>query len=360
MSPSISCSTALEALRRGEQLPSAFIRELGENHPDDFFRLIIEPLADSFDPAQAAAYDQLMTAWIPAALRPQPVLPARVDTVYILSRVTLGADIKITSIILDAMKRRFPDAQIVFVANRKSAELFANDPRITHLQADYPRSGPVSHRIEFAGELRRKLEGRHPIVVDPDSRMTQLGLIPLCEPQSYFHFPSRTASDALNLSDLTKNWLMRTFGASGQAYIAPHRVRLDDTLPRAAVSLGTGGNDTKRISAEFETGLVCDLATRYQTLWIDRGAGGEEAIRVTAAAEGSGTLDRIRFWEGSFAGFASIIQQSGFYAGYDSAGQHAAAACGVRLASYFNGAPSKRFEERWMPIQAMAPDVLSI
>ena len=360
MSPSISCSTALEALRRGEQFPSAVIRELGEKHPDEFFRLIIEPLADSFDPAQAAAYEQLMTAWIPSTLRPRPLLPERVDTVYVLSRVTLGADIKITSIILDAMKRRFPDAQIVFVANRKSGELFADDPRIGQLQADYPRSGPVSHRIEFAAELRGKLEGPHPIVIDPDSRMTQLGLIPLCEPKSYFHFPSRTASDARNLSDLTKSWLMRTFGASGQAYIAPQRVRLDDPSPRAAVSLGTGGNDTKRISAEFETGLVRDLATRYETLWMDRGAGGEEATRVTAAAEGSGALDRIRYWEGSFAGFASIIRQSDFYAGYDSAGQHAAAACGVRLASYFNGATSKRFEERWTPVPAMAPDVLTL
>ncbi len=46
--------------------------------------------------------------------------PERVETVYVLSRVTLGADIKITSVILDAMKQRFPGAAIVLVANRKS------------------------------------------------------------------------------------------------------------------------------------------------------------------------------------------------------------------------------------------------
>jgi len=70
---------------------------------------------------------------------------------------------------------------------------------------------------------------------------------------------------------------------------------------------------------------------------------------VTAAAEASGFSDRIRFWEGSFAGFASVIAQCDFYTGYDSAGQHAAAAAGVPLVSFFAGAPSERFRQRWSP-----------
>src|SRR6185437_12903707 len=60
----------------------------------------------------------------------------------------------------------------------------------------------------------------------------------------------------------------------------------------------------------------------------------------------SGAIDRIRFSEGSFAAFASIIAQSQFYAGYDSAGQHAAAAAGTALVSIFAGAPSLRFRAR--------------
>ena len=38
---------------------------------------------------------------------------------------------------------------------------------------------------------------------------------------------------------------------------------------------------------------------------------------------------KAAFWEGSFAGFAAIIAASRLYVGYDSAGQHVAAACGV-------------------------------
>jgi len=290
-----------------------------------------------------------MQAWIPKNLRVQPEVPKHVETVCVLSRVTLGSDIKITSIILDAMKRQFPDASIQFVANRKSAGLFETDPRIKHLDADYPRSGPVSRRIDFAHELRRKLEAPNRIVIDPDSRMTQLGLLPVCEPEHYFHFPSRLADRVPNLTQLTQNWLQETFGTSGQSYIAPAVVPIEGDSPRAAISLGVGGNDSKRLGGKFETELVRSLSARYRTLWIDRGAGGEEARRVTAAVEASGARDRVRYWEGSFAGFASIISQCDFYAGYDSAGQHAAAAANIPLTSYFGGAPSPRFLERWAP-----------
>ena len=72
-------------------------------------------------------------------------------------------------------------------------------------------------------------------------------------------------------------------------------------------------------------------------------------MRVSQAVAASGIAERVRFWEGSFAGFVSIIAQSDFYAGYDSAGQHAAAAAGIPLISIFAGAVSQRFQDRWAP-----------
>ena len=339
----------LEAARRGEILPEPLVRALGEECPAQFFRIVIESLADSFDPAQAVAYKELMRAWVVEPQHVEPSISERVNTVYVLSRVTLGADIKITSVILDAMKRRFPNAAIVLVGGRKSAELFAADKRVTHLEAQYPRTGPVSLRLEFADDLRRKLRGSHHIVIDPDSRMTQLGLVPVCEPLHAFHFPSRTAHSAANLTTLTERWVQETFHESGQAYVKPHRVRIDGERPRAAVSLGVGENDTKRVGGDFEVQMIRTLGERFRTVWIDRGVGGDEAVRVTAAARASGVADRVRFCEGSFADFVSVITQCDFYAGYDSAGQHAAAASGVPLISIFAGAPSERFRERWAP-----------
>ncbi len=308
-----------------------------------------------------------MRVWTPPAPRVLPVIPEHVDTVYVLSRVTLGADIKITSIILDAMKKRFPDAAIVLVANRKSIELYAADPRIWHVDAEYPRTGPVSQRIEFAHQLRARLEGANrgvAIVVDPDSRITQLGLVPLCEPERTFHFASRVANSADNLTDLTQLWLEEQFDQSGRAYMAPVPVQMQGNSPRAAISFGVGENDSKRIGGDFEAQAIRALGDRFRTVWIDRGVGGDEARRVTAAAEDSGCMDRVCFWEGSFAGFASVIAQSDFYAGYDSAGQHAAAAAGVPLISIFAGAPSERFRRRWSPagpgrIQVIEADSLT-
>jgi hypothetical protein len=349
LSASISCSDVLAAIRRGERLPPAIICDLGANQPGDFFRIVVEALADSFDPAQAQAYEGLMKAWIPPRAPVHPVIPERVETVFVLSRVTLGADIKIISIMLSAMKHRFPEAEIVLVGNRKSAGLFSADPRISHLNADYPRTGPVPTRIQFAHDLRRQIDGPNRLVVDPDSRMTQLGLIPVCAPEHYFHFPSRTANSAPNLTELTQHWLLETFGQSGEAYIATPRVPIEGAAPRATVSLGVGENETKRVHGDFEAQLIRTLAEKFRTIWIDRGVGGNESTRVTAAAEASGCIDRIRFWEGSFAGFASLISQSDLYAGYDSAGQHAAAATGTPLITIFAGAPSDRFRQRWSP-----------
>ncbi|HWD98657.1 MAG TPA: glycosyltransferase family 9 protein, partial [Bryobacteraceae bacterium] len=115
------------------------------------------------------------------------------------------------------------------------------------------------------------------------------------------------------------------------------------------LSLGVGENESKRLGLAFEAQMIAAIAQRFQTLYIDRGMGGEEARRVTEAAERSGSIAQVRFREGSFAEFASVIQQSDFYAGYDSAGQHAAAAAGTPLITVFAGAPSERFRNRWSP-----------
>jgi ADP-heptose:LPS heptosyltransferase len=58
---------------------------------------------------------------------------------------------------------------------------------------------------------------------------------------------------------------------------------------------------------------------------------------------------RATFWDGSFAGFAAIVAAARLYVGYDSAGQHVAAAAGVPLISIFAGFPAPRMFDRWRP-----------
>ncbi len=65
--------------------------------------------------------------------------------------------------------------------------------------------------------------------------MTQLGLILPCEPDRRT-FTSRAgprAAIVINLTDLTAQWLLRTFGTSGTAYVAPKPVTTDATQPSA-------------------------------------------------------------------------------------------------------------------------------
>ena len=89
------------------------------------------------------------------------------------------------------------------------------------------------------------------------------------------------------------------------------------------VSLGVGENDEKLLPEPFERELVKLLQGR--SLLIDRGAGGGETERVERAIQGL-SADT---WQGDYATFAAHIAASKLYIGYDSAGQHVAAACGV-------------------------------
>jgi ADP-heptose:LPS heptosyltransferase len=145
---------------------------------------------------------------------------------------------------------------------------------------------------------------------------------------------------------LAARWSQETLGVSNAApYVAVGQASALST-PYISVSLGVGENAAKRIPDAFESDLLALLSARLP-LVIDRGAGGEEAARVERAVAQSGA--RATFWEGSFAGFAQIIAGSTLYVGYDSAGQHVAAACGVPLISIFAGFPVPRMFHRWRP-----------
>ena len=327
------------------------------------FRIVVEGLADRFEPflcdtyvrlfAQALCYmDSAMDpmsviARYERVRRPRPIA-VKPQHVFVLSRVTLGADVAVTSVMLAAVKRRYPHAEVVFVGPRKNYDLFAADRRIHHALLDYPR-GSVRQRLAAGAELKQILDRPASIVIDPDSRLTQLGLLPVCAEENYFFFESRAVAPGTdrNLSDLAADWAREIVGVAGaKPFVAlGPRVR---KKPVIAVSLGVGENPAKRIPDPFEAELLALLGTTGLRLCVDKGAGGEEAERVERAIARSGVESNT--WRGSFAGFASIIEASRLYVGYDSAGQHVAAACGVPLISVFAGFPTARFCSRWGPV----------
>lgn len=326
-----------------------------------WFTNVIEPLADSFHPDDVERYVELFSQVLERAdpdfgaaeliARFQRVrLPLRYsgpdpDDVVVLSRVTLGADIAITSVMLDAAKRRFPKARIWFTGSRKGHELFGADPRIGHIAAPYDRTGSLRDRIAASRSLAGLIAGSGVLVIDPDSRLTQLGLVPVCDESRYLFFESRSCTEMGTLTGLARRWAERVLGVEdAKSYMAPPPA---DAAPvEITLSLGVGENPAKRVPDPFERELMQALAARTRTLLVDQGPGGEETARVHLATR---ELPNVRLFEGSFAQFSARIAASGLYVGYDSAGQHAAAALGIPLVAVFAGYPNCRFVERWSP-----------
>jgi hypothetical protein len=326
------------------------------------FRVVVERLGDLFEPrlcsVYAALFSEVIARRIPE-LHAEHLLaryervrcpcvfdrdPASIRDVFVLSRVTLGADVAITSVMLDAAKQRFPQAQVWFAGPKKSWELFAADPRLKHLPIAYGRSGSLDDRLSIWRELRDAVSRPASIVIDPDSRLTQLGLLPVCSEDSYYFFESRAYGGQSDepLSSLARRWVAETFGVlDARPYIS---TGLNAARFATTVSFGVGENPDKRIADPFEQELLRQLP---RPLLIDKGAGGEEAERVERAVATAGS--GIEMWDGSFAGFAEHIARSRLYVGYDSAGGHVASASGVPLISIFAGFASERMFQRWTP-----------
>ena len=328
------------------------------------FSGVVEPLADRFEAQLCEVYARLFSRVIARVLpdfdaddlvlrygrvrQVQPFLGGEVKRVFVLSRVTLGADVAVTSVALAGAKKRFPHAEICLVGPEKNAELFAADPNIVSVPVTYGRSSSLRERLLAARHLRSIVEETGAVVIDPDSRLTQLGLIPICDDSRYYFFESRAfgGSSELGLPELTGQWVQQIFGVDDAVpYAAPAP---QPQLADCCVSWGVGENESKRVDDDFELQVVADLLARGLTVLIDRGAGGLEGERIDALVRKVNS-PLLKVHNGSYASFASQIVQSRLYAGYDSAGQHVAAAAGVPLVSVFAGYPAERMFWRWRP-----------
>jgi ADP-heptose:LPS heptosyltransferase len=338
---------------------------VNENASRVFFRGVIEKICDLFDPEAARVYADLF-AYVVARLLPgyshdalleryQRVRRVRAyrgkpQRICVLSRVTLGADVVVSSMMLQAARQRFPDAEICFVGPAKNAALFEADTRVHSVPTTYGRSAALPDRLRASAALGAVLVGEDTLVIDPDSRLTQLGIVPVVDEDRYLFFESRAfgGSSARPLSALTARWIEQTLGVTGvHPYVnpGPH----PDAPSAITISLGVGENLEKRAGDELERKAVKKLVSFGRPLLIDAGAGGEETERVEKLVHAVGSPHHVAIHHGSFASFASSIRQSRLYFGYDSAGQHVAAASGVPLVSVFAGFTSERTFERWHP-----------
>jgi len=357
-----TCNELLDLCLRGQQWSAELIdRAIAEDEGRALFSIVVERLGDLFETRLCDTYARLFSEVI-ARVDPELISRTRrvtcragllwpaTNRVYVLSRITLGADVAVTSVLLDAAKRRYPSAEIVFVGPRKNYELFEADPRIVHRDVPYARGSSLRDRLQASSALWFD-DG---IVIDPDSRLTQLGLIRVCPDDLYRFFESRSfgGDGSERLPDLAARW---ADDPQARPYVAPRSA--EGPLLEITVSLGVGENPAKRLDDNFERQLLQMLADTGATILVDKGGSAAEQERVERAVTAG-----MKTHEGPFAPFAAEIARSKLFVGYDSAAGHVASACGVPLISIARGFVSERMAARWRPngtvIDGDAPDIL--
>lgn len=412
------------------------VRELGQNV---LFSHVVERLSDSFSAEAVDRYDRVFAHVIDIARRlPEarlvdellnrfdvrseqdllkrrlkvrsplvlhPVRRRAIKKAFVLSRVTLGADVAITSLVVQAVRSALPQAQIVLLAPRPSLELFGGDTDLKIIDVPYARRGGLLERLgSWVGLVRAQDRERGTlgpgecIVIDPDSRLTQLGLLPVVDDDSdYRFFESRSFQrpGRESLGGLTVEWLREVFGAPNEAYYPRVSLRARDldlgvVLSRAlrtgegshivSTNFGVGGNPRKRVTGAFEIELLRQLLAQGSVIVLDKGVGEERegANRILASlradgravvevkdgdrfAERNGPVPRcdVLAWEGGVGTFSALIAASDLYIGYDSAFQHIAAALEVPVVDIFVE-PGPVFMRRWQPYSRAPVRVVSV
>lgn len=416
------------------------------------FGVVVERLCDDFEELQTETYNRLIcqvTGYLRAlpggkalheqlnafhlhseeqlyrrieSIRLSPDQPLPVDLrprkVLVLSRVTIGADVAVSSVICQRVLQQFPAAEVVVLGSGKLRQIMAPELATTAAgggirvrELNYARHGGLIERfntwLDLVADVQDELAGLEAndyLVLDPDSRLTQLGVLPLVPDRNYRFFNSRGKQGYPakgSISELANIWLGNVLGHGAFSYpqvwldrdeMAVAQ-RLREQLCAAGqrrvitLNLGVGGNMRKRVPGDFEVQLVLSLLQEPDTVvLLDMGFGAEElgrsqAILSAASAAGVAThtlaftdlnlLDQKRA-PGTAEGFsferlfgihcdvgqiAALIACSDEFIGYDSACQHIGAALGVRTFTVFAGTDNARFIRRW---HACGPNISEI
>ena len=387
------------------------------------FGIIIESLCDDFEELQIETYNRIMAQVItfcrqlPTGTQLnrclddfkihsqddllQRIQAIRVDTrvlsprrevkkILLLSRVTIGADVAITSIIIQRLAKLFPSAQIVLIGDAKLQQIYAGNTRIRVQKAPYDKKGDLLERLSSWQRVLAIIEQelaacplRQTILVDPDSRLLQLGVLPIVPAEHYFFFDSRSNvsfSANMSMAQLTNAWLDKLTGVEDFHYPrvwlsaanlskAAHLCnRLKDNGARRviAANFGVGGNPRKKVTGLLEQNLLLSLLAEPGTvILLDKGSGDAELRNCNAlmaavkdqghlieeAVFGAGLDSRmsggIIGLQTSIGEISAVIAHCDEYIGYDSACQHIAAALKTPCLTIFAGSNNMRFMRRW-------------
>lgn len=385
------------------------------------FEIIVEKLCDDFEDLPVEVYSRVMCQVIsfcrsvPAGknldarltdfgvVSPEELLRRAVAThtrqyhrdpakpprrIVLLSRVTIGADVAILSVMIQRLRRLFPETDMVLVGNRKLEELFGGNPDIRIRELSYARRGGLFERFASwhatLDILQQELaDGEQDVLlIDPDSRITQLGVLPVMHADNYLFFNTRDhvlTAHGHCMAEWTNEWINTVFGTPDFAYptvwiplatMSSGKAKIDALRAAGArrvvaMNLGVGQNPRKRVGLEFEKRLLRALVGVPSTVVVlDRGFGADEeercgllmadlreqgvpGMQTSMAAAAPSLSHGVVAIECGIGEMASLIAHSDEYLGYDSACQHIAAAVRTPTLTIFAGSNNKNFIRRW-------------
>jgi len=385
------------------------------------FEIIVEKLCDDFEDLPVEVYSRVMCQVIsfcrtvPAGksldarltdfgvASPEELLRRAVAThtrqyrrdggepprrIVLLSRVTIGADVAILSVMVQRLRRLFPETDMVIVGNRKLEELFGGNPDVRIRELSYARRGGLFERFASwhatLDILQQELAGgeQDVLVIDPDSRISQLGVLPMMHADNYLFFNTRDQVLTANghcMAEWANEWINGVFGVPDFAYptvwvppavMTAAKTKIDVLRAAGArrvvaMNLGVGQNPRKRVGLEFEKRLLRALVAVPGTVVVlDRGFGPDEeercsllmadmneqgipGVQTSMAAAAPSLSHGVVAIECGIGEMAALIAHSDEYLGYDSACQHIAAAVRTPTLTIFAGSNNKNFIRRW-------------
>ena len=313
-----------------------------------------------------------------------------VTKILLLSRVTLGADVAITSIIIQRLTQLFPSAELVLIGGRKLDQIYGGNSNIRLSHITYNRQGGLLDRLSSWQAVLNVIDHElaacpleNTILIDPDSRLSQLGVLPIIDLDHYFFFDSRSEvsfAGNLSMAQSTNAWLNKIIGEEDfhhpRVWLLPSNLQkaaqlyaeLKNNGARRVIALnfGVGGNPRKRVGQRLEQKLLLNLLQEPNTvILLDKGFGDAErqssdALLARIKANGYAIHSAV-FDEGlntqlnwgaiglqtRIGEIAAIIANCNEYIGYDSACQHIAAALKTPCLTIFAGSNNMRFIRRW-------------
>ena len=312
------------------------------------------------------------------------------EKIVLLSRVTIGADVAILSVIVQRLAKIFPQAEIVIIGSDKLTGIFGGNLGIRIHPLSYARRGGLFERFSswhatsviLADEMPLDSE-ENILLIDPDSRISQLGILPLTHHDNYLFFNSRTCdSTAKNarMAELANRWIDTVFGVSGFSFprvwtpssVTRHARNLTCSIRAAGckklitMNFGVGNNPRKRLDLDFEKQLLGEILKSPQTVvLLDRGFGEDELSRsdslISYLRDQGHQTAGSRFGDSEYPGIShgivgvecsigeisALIAECDEFIGYDSACQHIAAATQTPTLTIFAGSNNKSFIRRW-------------